>query len=69
MNEPEFITRRKFFAGLCASVVAAGVPLPEGIDSKNIRQIWFGNEKLKADVWYHIKAARPNNNIKLHIWE
>lgn len=29
-NEPEFITRRRFLAGLAASVVAAGAPLPAG---------------------------------------
>jgi hypothetical protein len=33
-NEPEFLTRRRFFAALAASVVVAGLPLPVGMPTE-----------------------------------
>lgn len=33
-NEPEFLTRRRFFAALAASVIVAGLPLPVGMSAE-----------------------------------
>ncbi len=33
-EEPRFLTRRRFFAALAASVVAAGLPLPIGMPTE-----------------------------------
>ena len=61
MNEPEFLTRRRFLQALAASVVAAAQPLPFGFpqfreDKIDMWEFQFLKDGKK--VWNTVRIAR-----------
>ncbi len=49
MSEPEFMTRRRFFCALAASVVTVGLPLPVGLTEK---RVWnWSSQNFTVEGW------------------
>ncbi len=51
MEEPDFITRRRFFGVLAAGVVAAGLPLPVGLTEETVCNYTFGTHNFTVEGW------------------
>lgn len=51
MSEPEFMTRRRFFCALAASVVVVGLPLPVGLTEKDVWNCTLGFQNRTVTGW------------------
>ena len=60
-DEPKFLTRRRFFAALAASVVVAGLPLPVGMPTevaiKPIKLAWREVQTMTCRIVFADEAS------------